>query len=262
VRQRFGPEARPSDSEIDARLLETGTEGGVRVLLNEILLPATDPATAAASRARAEELSRITDEAAFAEAAGRFSRAPTRIRGGELDWLPLSSLPPAVQPTVGALAPGQTSRPVDLGASIALFHMRDREQVRAAAPDDIAIDFVLLTLGSAEAAQRTGSLAQTCDDLYGAASGLPEDRLRRETLPEAQIPGTIRAILATLDRHETALLPDGSGTLVMLCGRQLDTEAALNRAAVAEELGLRRLGARAERLLAELRAGATITRSE
>ncbi len=262
VRARFLDAARPDAEAIDERLLEVGTEGGTRVLLNEIVLPADDPRTAEASRARAGDLARISDEDAFREAARRFSRAPTRIRGGELDWLAISGLPPEVQPAVAGLRPGQTTRPIELGTSIAVFHMRDREDVRAAAPDDVAVDFVTLTLGSAEDVARATAGLQTCNDLYTVARDLPEDRLRRETLPRAQIPVAVRTAIAPLDPGETTTLPGEPGTLVMLCGEELDTEAALNRPAVAEALANRRLGARAARLLAELRASATITREE
>lgn len=262
VRARFLSEARPSPEEIEERLLEVGTEGGTRVLLSEIILPADDPQTTAASRARAAELARIDNDAAFAEAAQRFSRAPTRVAGGELDWLALSALPPEIQPAVSGLRPGQTSRPVELGTSIALFRMRDREEVRAAAPGDLAIDFATLALGSPEDVARIAARVQTCNDLYAAADGLPEDRLRRETLPQSRLPAPVRTALDTLDPGETTVLPGDPGTLVMFCGEELDTEAALNRAAVAEELAGRRLGARAGRLLAELRARATIIREE
>jgi peptidyl-prolyl cis-trans isomerase SurA len=262
VRDRFGPEARPEDGAVDARLLETGAEGGTRVLLSEIILPADDPATAAASRARAAELSRIADADEFAAAARLFSQAPTRFQGGTLEWRPLAALPDIVRPTVAATATGQASRPVELGTSIALFFMRDREEVRAAPPGDIAIDYALLTLPAPEAAARVAATVQTCDDLYTDARGLPEDALRRETAPEAQIPAAVRQALAGLDRHETAILPGTVSTVVMLCARQPNTEAALNRLAVTEELAQRTLGARANRLLAELRAQATIVRFE
>jgi hypothetical protein len=48
----------------------------------------------------------------------------------------------------------------------------------------------------------------------------------------------------------------------MLCARVPNTEDALNRVPVADALALETLGARANRLLAELRAGATIVRFE
>ena len=262
IRSRFAETARPEPEAIDARLLEVGTEGGTRVLLSEIILPADDPKTLAASRARAAELSRITDPDAFREAAARFSRAPTRVRGGDLDWLALTALPPQVQPTISGMRPGQTSRPIEVVGGIAIFHMRDREAVRAAAPGDIAIDFATLTLGSPEAVAGVAAELQNCNDLYAIAEDLPEERFRRETLPLAQVPTAVRSAIATLDPGETAALPGAPGTLVMFCGEELDTEAALNRAAVAEEIANRRVGAQAARLLAELRAEATIVRIE
>lgn len=262
VRARFLDDARPDPQTVDARLLEVGTEGGTRVLVSEIILPAGDPRTAEASRARAAELVRITDPDAFGEAARRFSRAPTRVRGGELDWLALDSLPEDVQPVIAALRPGQTSRPVEVGSGIAIFHLRDRETVRAAAPGDVRIDFATFALGSPEAAARVAAELQTCNDLYAEATAGQTDRLRRETLPRAQLPAGVRAALADLDPGEVTTLPGDPGTLVMFCGEELDTEAALNRSAVAEEIGTRRLGARAARFLADLRARATITREE
>ena len=262
VRSRFGPEVRPTDDQINARLIETGAEGGTRVLLSEMILPATDPETAAASRARAAELAGIADVEEFAAAARLFSAAPTRFRGGELDWRSLAALPPEVQGAIGATAPGRTTRPVELGDGISIFFVRDRQEVRAAPPGDIAVDNALLTLPSPEAAARVAATAQTCDDLYGPALTLPAEALRRETLPAGQLPAAVRSAIETLDRFETMLLPGAPSTVLMLCERRPNTEAALNRTAVGEELALGALGARANRLLAELRARATIVRFE
>ena len=260
IRSRFGPEARPSDAEIDARLLETGAEGGTRVLLSEAILPAGDPQTAVASRARAEELSRLTDAAEFAAAAQLFSVAPTRFQGGELDWRPLAALPPEIQAAIRAAPTGRATRPLELGGTLGVFFVREREEVRAAPPGDIAVEYALLTLPSPEAAARIAARAQTCDDLYGPALSLPADALRRETVPAAQLPAAVRGTVETLNSSEATLLPGAPSTVLMLCARRPNTEAALNRAAVAEELALGTLGARASRLLAELRARATIVR--
>jgi peptidyl-prolyl cis-trans isomerase SurA len=262
VRARFGPEVRPSDEAINARLLEVGAQGGTRVLLSELILPASDPATAAASRARAEEVAGIADAEEFAAAARLFSAAPTRFAGGELDWRPLEALPPEVRSAVNAVAPGRATRPVQFETTVAVFFVRDRQEVRAAPPGDVAVDYALLTLPSPEAAARVAASVQTCDDLYGPALGLPAEALRRETLPVGQLPAAVRGAVETLDPSETTLLPGAPSTVLMLCDRRPNTEAALNRAAVGEELALGALGARANRLLAELRARATIVRLE
>jgi peptidyl-prolyl cis-trans isomerase SurA len=262
VRARFGPETRPSDTEVNVRLLDVGAEGGTRVLLSEIILPATDPQTTAASRARAEEISRVTSEAEFAAAARLFSGAPTRFRDGELDWRPLAIVPENVRPAIAALSPGRATRPIEIGTTIAVFFLRDREDVRAAPPGDVAVEYALLTLPSAEQAARVAQTVQVCDDLYGPALRLPADALRRERLPQAQLPGGVREAVAGLDPNEATLLPGTASTILMLCARVPNTEDALNRVPVADALALETLGARANRLLAELRAGATIVRFE
>ena len=57
VRQRFGDTARDiQPSLVQRTLASTGTEGGLRVLVSEIILPANSPETAAASRKRANDL--------------------------------------------------------------------------------------------------------------------------------------------------------------------------------------------------------------
>jgi 4-hydroxy-L-threonine phosphate dehydrogenase PdxA len=192
VRARFGPEASPTDPEVDARLIETGAEGGTRVLCPRSSCPQAirrrqPPRAPGRRNCRASPT-----PAAFANAARLFSQAPTRFQGGELDWRPLAALPEIVRPTVAAVGPGSATVPVDLGPAIAVFFMRDREEVRAAPAGAVAIDHILLTLPSSEAAARVAATAQTCEDLYPPARGLPEDALRRETLPEAQIPVAVR----------------------------------------------------------------------
>jgi peptidyl-prolyl cis-trans isomerase SurA len=262
VRDRFGPETQPAEEDIDARLLEVGAEGGTRVLLSEVILPATDPETAAASRARAGEISRISDAAAFAEAARLFSAAPTRYRDGELEWRPLAALPDEVRSAVAGLAPGRATRPIELSESIGIFFLREREEVRAAPPGDVAVEYALLTLPTPTEAARVAATAQICDDLYGPALRLPADALRRETQPAGQLPGGVREAVAQMDANETTILPGTSSTVLMLCARRPNTTEALNRASVANELSFQTLGARANRLLAELRARATIVRFE
>jgi parvulin-like peptidyl-prolyl isomerase len=106
VRARFGPEARPSEAEVNARLLEVGAEGGTRVLLSEIILPATDPQTAAASRVRAEEISRLTSEAEFAAAARLFRARPRGSRTANSTGARCRSIPDNVRPAIAALSPG------------------------------------------------------------------------------------------------------------------------------------------------------------
>ena len=263
VRARFGEDIRATVSADDARraLALTGTEGGLRVLVSEILLPANTPETARASQARAAELSRLNDPVAFSAAARQFSVAPSSVRGGELEWVALDSLPVEVRSTIDALTPGQVSRPIRLENAIGVFLLRDEERVAAGTPETLSIDYALFLVagGPSEAAEIAASV-DVCDDLYGVAKGLPETRLIRETKPAGALPGDIRAALATLDEGETstAITRGGAATVLMLCQRQPDTMNSVDLEIAGNRLLNVRLGTAAAHYLAQLRANSEI----
>ncbi|PKP73227.1 MAG: hypothetical protein CVT84_14640 [Alphaproteobacteria bacterium HGW-Alphaproteobacteria-6] len=110
VRARFAPTIRVSEAEIDRAMSIAAQRGaGPRVLLSEIVIPVT-PANALDVRALADDLSAsIGSEAEFARAARAHSAAPSRETGGQLDWIPLTNLPPQLRQVVLGMANGQVS---------------------------------------------------------------------------------------------------------------------------------------------------------
>lgn len=262
VRERFTDTARELPRDVVRRTLaRTGTEGGLRVLVSEILLPATTPETAAASRARAAEISALGSQEAFSAAARRFSIAPSSARGGELNWVALDNLPETVRPVIAGLTPGQISRPVQLENAIGIFLLRQLERVDAGAPETLSIEYALfITDGGPDAAEAVSRKVDVCDDLYGIAKGLPEDRLIREVLPAGALPADVRAEIATLDLNEisTALTRGGRSTVLMLCDRQAGLESSVDLDIVGTRLLNTRLGAMAADHLADLRADTVV----
>ncbi|MEM7718171.1 MAG: peptidylprolyl isomerase [Pseudomonadota bacterium] len=262
VRERFGDEIRGTVTPDDARraLVATGSEGGLRVLISEILLPASTPETQRASQARAAELSQVRGEAAFAAAARQFSVAPSARNGGEVNWVALDSLPPEIRSTVAALRPGQVSRPVSLENAIGLFFLRNEEEVPAGTLDALSIDYALFTVnGGQDAAAEIISQIDVCNDLYPLAQGLPEDRLVRDIAQARNLPSDIRAAVDTLDENETALLNrGGTTTILMLCQRLPGTENTADIEIAGNRLLNARLGTAATHFLAQLRAEAQI----
>ena len=264
VRARFGEELRGTITpiQISRTLARTGTEGGLRVLISEILLPTTTPETTLASRERAASLSRLKDEAAFATAARQFSIASTASRGGEVSWVALEALPEEIRGVIGAMSPGQISRPIELGSSIGIFMMRDLERVAAGTPETLAVDYVLFLVagGPSEAAEVAESV-DVCDDFYGVAKGLPEDRLIRETKPASSLPTDIRRVVDTLDEGETntTLTRAGHSTVLMLCERKSGLESTVDADIVGNRLLNSRLSAAAQHYLSERRAATEVT---
>jgi peptidyl-prolyl cis-trans isomerase SurA len=247
IQQRFGPRARVSPEEIDRALSTGDRNAGVRVLISEIIIPLT-PQTASEVNARAREIAGMTSEAAFADAARRFSATATARSGGRLPWQTLSELPPVLGPLILELAPGEVTDPLPLPDAVALFQLRAIEELPYEPPSYAAIEYAAYYLpgGRTEttlaAAREITARIDRCDDLYGVAKGQPAERLERRTLPPAELPDDIALELSKLDPGETSTALTRSGgqnlMLLMLCGRTvaLDLpEAAPEAPAPAEE---------------------------
>ena len=262
VRDRFGESARDFPRDLIRRTLaETGTEGGLRVLVSEILLPATTPETAAASRERAARISSLGDETAFTAAAREFSVAPSSARGGELNWVAVESLPGNIRPVIEGLTPGQISRPIELENAIGIFLLRDLERAAAGTQDNLSVDYALfITDGDQAVAAAAAREVDVCDDLYGVARGLPEERLIRETVPSSELPADIRAEISRLDQNEisTSLTRGRRSTILMLCERKPALESTVDFDIVGSRLLNTRLGTMAADHLADLRASVIV----
>jgi peptidyl-prolyl cis-trans isomerase SurA len=265
VKATFLPKVSISQTEVKAAMAEAVADPGLRVLLREIILPATDAATRKASMARAERLTGL-EEAEFTDAAMRFSTGPSRNGGGEMKWLDITALPPAVGAAVRGLQPGQTSRIIAGEEDIRLYYMIDREEVSAAKPRTV-VDYAALFLpgGRSDAnlseAQRIRERVTQCDDLYQIARNLPPEQLVREELPVSTVPAAYAAELETLDPGEISTrLTSSSGamTVLMLCSRGNELPRSLSADTVAERLRNQRVGTMAQFFLDELRANAHI----
>ncbi|MDF0600886.1 peptidylprolyl isomerase [Psychromarinibacter sp. C21-152] len=274
VRAKFGPRAQVTESEIDRAIAlasQTGEEtgpSGVRVLLSEIFLPTNSPENEARAQQIAPQIARIDTIEEFAAAARRYSAAPSREQGGRQGWIDLNNLPSEIRGQVVGLAPGDVVGPIQVPNALAFFQLRALEETGAPAENAVAIEFARFFIpgGRTEKAlaeaRRIEAEVDTCDDLYGIAKGLPEERLMRDTLPVDQIAGDIAIELAKLDQGEvsTALTTADAQTLVflMLCGRTMALEAEIDRDQIRQQLINQRLASYASGYLAELRADAYI----
>ncbi len=268
VRARFAGRIDVSDADIDRALAEAKPERGVRVLLAEIMLPADNPANKRASITRARILARINDVTEFAEAARVYSIASTRDDGGALDWRNLSTLPGAVRAQVARLSPGQVTAPITLGTRVALYQLRERQNLPSLAPGDLLTEYARLFLpgGRSDAnltlARKIDDQTDSCDELYAFAKDQPEDALQIETRPVSQIPTEIAMELAKLDPGEisTELTTNGGQTLelLMLCSRSALPAESVSRDQIRAQLANQQLVALANAYIQELKANANI----
>ncbi|MCE8555043.1 peptidylprolyl isomerase [Ruegeria pomeroyi] len=267
VSARFLARARPTPDEID-RALGLGGGGGLQVLLSEIIIPIT-PQTVDQVDEVAQQIAALTSYEAFSSAATQVSAAETRGNGGRMPWIPLAQLPPALQPVILELEPGEISDPITLPNAVALFQMRGLREAAVGTPRYAAIDYAAYRMAggrSPETLKAAAELRQrvdTCDDLYGVAKGQPVEVLDRISAKPAEIPQDIALELAKLDPGETsvALTRNNGQTLLflMMCNRTRDLGGDASREDVANALTQQRLQTLAESHLEQLRADAVIT---
>jgi len=267
VQTRFGPRAQVTEAEIDRALAASSRgrgAGGTQVLLSEIVLRADTPEYRSEAQALADQLSEsIRSETQFASAAREYSVSRSRDQGGRMGWMPLSNLPPEIATQVLTLGPGQVSSPIELQQAVVLFQLRAIREGAPTAPGTLSVDYAEFRIpgGTLAEAMKVRMRADTCDDLYGIAKGLPEDRLVRETRPVRELPPAIAKELEKLDENEVSygLSTPQMAVVLMLCERTPDLgEEEVDREAVRRRLLNQRLAGYADSYLAEIKADAII----
>jgi peptidyl-prolyl cis-trans isomerase SurA len=262
VRARFAGQVSVSEVEVDRAIDGQTRSIGLRVLLSELVLPVASEADRADATARAMKLrSGISSESAFASAASRNSASPTAGRGGRLDWMSLSNLPPALRQYVLALEPGQVSDPVQVPNAVVLFQLREIAEDPSVKPVSAQIEYAkFLVPDDAAYIADIRANSDRCTDLYPFAEGKPDAVLTVEKKPVGDIDNDIAIELAQMDPGESsvALTRGGSRMFLMLCSREPVTEEPVSRDQVREGLLNAKLAGLSEQLLEELRAAAVI----
>ena len=260
VRARFAARSAPNEAEIDRALASAGAQGGVKVLLTEIVLPAGSVEELNRARQTAERLGRITSTADFSEQARRLSVAQSRVNGGRLEWANLSDLPDGLRPIISGLRPGQITKPLEVTNAIVLFQLRDVAETTAQSPEVAAIEYARLS-GPAEAVQTAVQMADTCDDFYGAVKADPSLSFKIHSESPDQISQALSLRLMGLYKNEFDAMPTVEGNqaeIVMLCARIYAALEDVSRGQVADNLRSARISSLADGFLAELRASADI----
>lgn len=269
IRSKFNRQVTITDAEIDAAIASNTTNpASLQVLISEIIIPAPPEKTAEVAKL-AEDISQMTSTSDFSAAAREYSATRSRDDGGRLPWQNLTELPEGLHGLLISLEPGQVTPPLQLENAVALLQMRDLREIRATASAPSEIDYAVFTIpgGLTEAAlseaARIDAETDTCDDLYGIAHGLPEDRLTRTTATPSEIDTDIALELAKFDAGESSAIltrNDGQTLLfVMMCNRIPQSAETIDRAQIENRLRSEKLAGYADALLAQLRDTAVIS---
>lgn len=265
VRAKFQPTIRITDAEVREALSDATQKAEVRVLLNELVVP-YDPDRQADALAFVTQLrENLKSEAEFQEAARRFSRSASAPAGGELDWLTLDKLPPALGGVILQMRPGQLSDVVSIPGAYVLFYIRGISDAATVAAFGQTLTYaqVLLPQGpdlGAQIAQLRNNVDR-CEDLYTAVKKLPGLGVSIAEQPSGEVPRDVAAQLAKMDPGDisTAVKRGNAQVFLMLCDRvPTPAEGVPNAEQMRNMLLGRRLQLAAETWQREMRAMAVI----
>ena len=148
----------------------------------------------------------ITSEAAFAAAAREYSASPSAPRGGALDWVKVSDLPPGLAQILLQLAPGQVTQPLPIPNGIALFQLREVQDGVAPPKGPLTVDYALY-LSLAAARPRGAGRPRIGErhlqrSLRRCAPHRPRRRAQAGTTTMDEVPADVGMELAKLDHGE------------------------------------------------------------
>ncbi len=221
VQSKFGSRSQVSETQLERVLNSTGTGAGLRVLLTEIILPVKRGQEQKA-QVLADELSKITTQDEFSQAARKYSAAPTRATGGRVKWQKFDELPAVLKPLIFGLAPGEVTEPLRIRNAIALFQLRGVEETLYTQPKVGNIDYLTYTYQSSdiEISTKLTSEVNHCDDLYSIAPENPSHILKHFSKSPSEIPVKVRNLLKQLDAQENLFFSIENKTIfLMLCSR-------------------------------------------
>ncbi len=259
IRAKFLPSTTVSEKQIDRAIAGGMASGGeLKLLLSEIVLKkgGTSDPVQLAERIKGD----VTTAAGFSAAARLNSTSPSAARGGILDWLLLSDLPPEIAAKVALLEPDQMTDPIQTGDTVVLFFLRDRSSVQGEAAGALAVDYLRFGVAAGTDTAKMTADVDRCEDLLPFGRNLPEEAILRETIPESAVPAGLAATLRGLDAGETAVITTAAGQteVVMLCSRLPLSDIPASRDDVRSQLLNQRMALHAQSYLEELRAEAFI----
>ena len=135
VNQRIRPQVNVTVDQLEIAVEEAkSNQGQPEYLLSEIVLPVDSPGQEQRVAADAARLVQTLSEGASFEALARqVSASATAARGGDVGWVPASTIPAELVGALERLRPGDVSQPLRSPVGFFIFQLRDRRLGEASA---------------------------------------------------------------------------------------------------------------------------------
>lgn len=274
VRRNISPFVNVSEEEVREELARREAQRGTEEFrIGEIYLPTTPETQPQVIENANQIMAQLQQGGSFVAYARQFSQSSTAVRGGDLGFVQLNTLPAAMATQARQMSPGQLIGPIEIPGGVVIMYLIDRKTIGQADPRDAMLSLKQVSIGFApnvsedEAATRIQSFTDAirsirgCGDAERAATligaEVVENQIRARSLPE-QLQTSILSLQIGQTTPPFGSVADGVRVL-MLCGRD-DPEQA-NAATFEQVMNQKedeRIQKRAQRYLRDLRSDAFI----
>jgi peptidyl-prolyl cis-trans isomerase SurA len=280
LRQQLGPNAMPSDDEVQETIRNAKARAGQpEFLVSEIFVPIDDPGNEADTRRFVDEVIRqLRSGTPFPVAATQFSQAQTALQGGDLGWVRKEEMDPEVAAVIERMPPGAISNAVKVPGGYQIVALRQRRESGRDLATMLSVRQVYFPFAGTldpnnptqqqrdqvEKAQRLAASARSCDAVEQAARTSGNQRaadpgpIRLETVT----PPPLRSMLAGLSPGKPSqpiLMPEGV-LVMMVCSREQRNLAEFTPDQAKQQLLRDRVELLSRQLQRDLRRRANIER--
>ncbi|MEO0463691.1 MAG: peptidylprolyl isomerase [Pseudomonadota bacterium] len=242
--------------------------------LGEIFLSATTENRAAVLQNAQRIMQQLQAGGSFVAYARQFSEASTAAVGGDLGWIRVGQLPPALASTARQMTVGQLVGPIEIPGGFSILYLIDKRQVLTADPRDSVLSLKQISIAFEEGISQADAEAKIgqfttfiqglrgCADAESARQALGATVVSNDQIAAKQLPEQLQNLILGLQIGQTTPAfgsPQEGVRVLMLCGRDDPEDAgAPTFAAVERQIEEERVNKRAQRYLRDLRNDAYI----
>jgi peptidyl-prolyl cis-trans isomerase SurA len=242
--------------------------------LGEIFLSATTENRAAVLENAQRIMQQLENGGSFVAYARQFSEASTAAVGGDLGWVRLAQLPPALANAARGMQVGQLVGPIEIPGGFSLLYLINKRKVLTADPRDAVLSLKQISISIPEGASQaeverrvqefTGFIGglRGCADAETARERIGATVVSNEQVQANQLPEQLQNLILGLQIGQTTPAfgsPEEGVRVLMLCGRDDPTDAgAPTFASIEQQIEQERINKRAQRYLRDLRNDAYI----
>ena len=278
LRQELGTRADISDADVAEQLRVSKTQAGqAEFNLSEIFLPIEDPAKAPDVQRFAETvIGQLRAGAPFPIIATQFSQSQNALQGGDIGWVRLPQLDPAVAAIVTQMPPGAISNPISVPGGIDIVMLRQKREVGRDLQNVLSLRQVFIPFAgelnpaqpteqqrrAVEQANMVSKTARSCDQMEQLSKQVGSTRpadpgpVRLDTLASP----AMRAILSGLaiNQPSKSLVSQDGVAVVMVCAREQKNMAEPTKQEISDRLLNERVEQVSRQLQRDLRRRAVL----